>query len=443
MTVQLSLTKKQWHFIRADCEESLYGGAAGGGKSYALLVHALLYALTYAGSRQLLLRRSFPELYRSLILTSWQLFPASLATYRETHHCWQFANGSRLEFGYCGADQDVVRYQSAEYDAIGFDELTHFSAYQYTFLLSRLRGVNAFPKRVKAASNPGGPGHGWVKERFLSRQPYGQPHDYQGRKRIFIPARVYDNPFLCQADPGYLRRLQELPEQERRAFLEGDWDLFAGQFFPEYRRELHGLDPFPLPREWRRFVSLDWGYNDPCAVLWHAVGADGHLYTYRELYVRQQTGSAVAQAINELSQGEEISYYVASPDMWQRRGADSVYGENIADAFQGLGIHLLKADNARVVGWQRVREYLAFAADGAPYWRFFPQTCPHLARTLPALVYDDKRVEDAADGEDHAAESLRYALMSRPRPAPVIRSRSNPLWMFGPQEPAEEHLLDW
>jgi len=427
--MRLALSPKQWQFVRSDCDESLFGGAAGGGKSHALLVNALLFALRYSGSRQLLLRRTFPELRRSLILNSMELYPREIAHYRSSEHCWQFANGSRLEFGYCDSESDVSKYQSAEYDCIGFDELTHFSEYQYSCLMARLRGANDFPKLIKAASNPGGIGHAWVKERFLSCRPWGEPKDFGKRRRIFIPAKVYDNRFLIEKDPGYVERLSELPEWERRAFLEGDWDLFAGQFFAEYRRDLHGMKPFAIPPEWRRFVSIDWGYNDPCAVLWHAV-YDSHVYTYRELYCRQRNASAVAEEINRLSLGEKIDYYVASPDMWQKRGADSVYGENIADSFASRGIHLMKADNARLVGWQRVREYMAESPDGTPFWRFFPEQCPNLARTLPALIFDAKNTEDAADGEDHAPESLRYALMSRPRPK-AEKAKPKKLWMFG------------
>ncbi|MEG1501541.1 MAG: hypothetical protein RR396_06245, partial [Clostridiales bacterium] len=270
-----------------------------------------------------------------------------------------------------------------------------------------------------------------------------QGHDFKGRSRIFIPATVYDNSFLMKADPEYIRRLEELPSLERRAFLDGDWDLFAGQFFSEYRLALHGMKPFALPAHWRRFVSLDWGYNDPCAVLWHAV-CDGHIYTYREFYQRQMTASQVAKKIKELSLGEKIDYYVASPDMWQKRGSDSVYGENIADSFSGEGLYLLKADNARIIGWQRVREYLALAPDGKPFWRFFPDTCPNLGRTLPALVYDKHNVEDAAGGEDHAPESLRYALMSRPRPALVKEIYHKGLWIFDNKKDEEQKgIMDW
>jgi len=417
------LTKKQKIFIDSTCDEVLLGGAAGGGKSHALLIDALIFALKYPASRQLILRRTFPELRRSLILVSFSLYPLELASYFSVEHCWRFANGSRIEFGHCENEYDVSKYQSAEYDCIRFDELTHFTQYQYICLMSRLRGINNYPKQIKSATNPGGIGHHWVKDRFISQGTWGEPFQIHGQSRVFIPAKIYDNCFLMNSDPDYIKRLEQLPQWEKKALLEGDWDLFVGQFFPEYRIDVHGIKPFSIPRQWRRFVSLDWGYNDPCAVLWHAI-CDGHVYTYRELYVREMTANQVAKEIIELSKDEEIAYIAASPDMWQKRGVDSLYGENIADSFTALGLPLVKADNARLVGWQRVREYMAPSPDGKPWWQFFPDLCPNLARTLPAIIYDTKNPEDAADGEDHAAESLRYALMSRPRPAvkPLVQT---------------------
>ncbi len=443
MKLTLRLSPKQYAFVKSDCDETLFGGAAGGGKSYALVADALLYALRYAGSRQLLLRRTFPELRRSLIQTSLSLYPRRAARYLASQNRWEFVNGSSVEFGFCAAEGDVGIYQSAEYDCLRFDELTHFSEYQYLYLLSRLRGANGFPKQVKAATNPGSVGHAWVKRRFVEPAPPGERFCREGRSFLFVPAKVQDNRFLMESDPDYPRRLALLPELERRALLEGDWDLFAGQFFPEYRRDLHGMPPLQIPAGWRRFISIDWGYNDPCAVLWHAV-SDAHVYTYRELYVRQMTASRVAAEICRLSAGEELDYAVASPDMWQTRGVDSVYGANIAESFSAAGLLMLRADNARMVGWQRVREYLSPAADGLPHWRFFPDLCPNLARELPALVYDEKRGEDAKDGDDHAPESLRYALMSRPSPSPAPAPAQNWLpYALRSPAPRGDGLVGW
>lgn len=203
----------------------------------------------------------------------------------------------------------------------------------------------------------------------------------------------------------------------RRAHLYGDWDAMAGQYFREFSRQRHVIAPFELPRWWRRFRSMDWGYNDPCCVLWHAVDGDGRVYTYRELYVRQRRADQVAQSIIKLSGDEEISYTVASPDMWQKRGAilkgDGFEGESLAELFARGGVPLASADNARIAGWQRVRGYMADGADGRPMWQAF-DCCENLIRTLPMLMYSPHNREDAADGEDHAPEALRYGLMSRP-----------------------------
>ena len=416
--MDLSITRKQQAFIEAQADEVLLGGAAGGGKSYGQLIDAFLKALKYPGMRQLILRRTFPELQRSLVTVSLQLYPKEVARYNDSKHIWKFKNGSIIEFGYCESEKDVTRYQSAEYDIIRFDELTHFTEFQYTYLISRVRGANDFPKQLKSTTNPGSVGHGWVKARFIDRcQPNEVYIDDLGRTYLFIPAKVQDNKFLMASDPGYVRRLEQLPDEQRRALLDGDWDVFAGQYFREFRREKHVIDPFEIPPYWKRFRSIDWGYTDPCAVYWHAVGPDSRIYTYRELYITQTNASDVAKKIAAMSQGEDIAYTVMSPDAWAKRGNDAVHGESIAETFIRNGVPVIRADSDRINGWQRMREYMADAPDGKPYWQIF-STCQNLIRTLPTLVHDEHRVEDVSDRcEDHAAESCRYALMSRPSPA--------------------------
>lgn len=226
--------------------------------------------------------------------------------------------------------------------------------------------------------------------------------------------------FLCHfASLLFYKQLEALPEDLRRAHLHDDWDVHAGQYFREFSREKHVCAPFEIPAWWRRFRSMDWGYNDPCCVLWHAVDGEGRVYTYRELYVRQRRAGDVAAKICELSKDENIAYTVASPDMWQNRGAllkanGGFEGESIAELFALSGVALTPADNSRVPGWQRVREFLSPAADGKSAWQAF-DACTNLIRTLPLLIYDAHNREDVADGDDHAREALRYALMSRPR----------------------------
>lgn len=434
--MNLSITKKQKQFIDSTADETLYGGAAGGGKSYGQLIDALLFALKYPGSRQLILRRTFPELKRSLILVSYQIFPVDICKYNASDHVWIFTNGSIVEFGYCDTDGDVQKYQSAEYDVIRFDELTHFTEFQYTYLISRIRGANGYPKQVKATTNPGSEGHAWVKARFIDvAEPGAVYRDETGRTRVFIPALVHENRFLMDADPQYIQRLEQLPGDQRKALLDGEWNLFVGQYFKEFRYEKHVVEPFELEQHWKRFVSIDWGYNDPCAVYWHAITQDSRIYTYREYYQNQRTAKQVAESILDMSNGEKIDYVVCSPDMWAKRGNDAVHGESIAETMMRCGLPLIKADNDRINGWMRMHEYLADAPDGKPYWQIF-STCRNLIRTLPALVHDDTKVEDVSDkSEDHAAESCRYALMSRPSPAKVPQPQRKPIWNFEKHKP--------
>ena len=426
--IDLSITRKQKQFIDASETEVLFGGAAGGGKSYAQCIDALLFALKYPGSKQLLLRRTFPELELSILRTVREMYPAEIWRYNVQQHTGRFLNGSVVDFGYINSEQDLTRYQSAEFDVIRFDELTHFTEEMYRYLFSRLRGANSFPKQIKSSTNPGSVGHGWVKARFIDPAPANTVITTAQGTRRFIPSKVQDNRFLMENDPEYIERLKNLSENEQKALLYGSWDVFEGQYFTEWDREKHVIEPFTVPEDWRRFRSMDWGFNDPCCVLWYAVGPDGTLYVYREMYVRQVMSPDLADRVKELSEGEKIAYTAASPDMWAERGIADISGVTIAEVFASHGVPLIKADNTRVPGWQRVREYLQVPEGGRPRLQIF-STCTNLIRTLPVMTYDAHRVEDVGDGlEDHACESLRYGIMSRPRPAPVKAERKLPAY---------------
>ena len=424
-SLSLSITKKQKAFLDATETEVLFGGAAGGGKSYAQCIDALLFALQYAGSKQLLLRRTFPELELSILRTVREMYPQEVWRYNVQQHSGKFLNGSVIDFGYINSEQDLTRYQSAEFDVIRFDELTHFTEEMYRYLFSRLRGANSFPKQIKSSTNPGSIGHGWVKARFIDPAPPNTVITTAQGTRRFIPSKVQDNKFLMESDPDYIERLKNLSENEQKALLYGSWDVFEGQYFTEWDRDKHVITPFTIPEDWRRFRSMDWGFNDPCCVLWYAVGPDGTLYVYRELYVRQVMSPDLADKVRELSEGEKITYTAASPDMWAERGIADISGVTIAEVFAAHGVPLIKADNTRIPGWQRVREYLA---GEKPRLQVF-STCTNLIRTLPVMTYDGHRVEDIGDGlEDHACESLRYGIMSRPRPAPVKQKPKEPVY---------------
>ena len=416
--------ERQREFFLSRARHTAYGGARGGGKSWAMRRKFILLALRYHGLNLLLLRRTLPELRENhLIPMQRELY--GFAVYNSAERVFRFPNGSRIKLGYCDTMQDVYQYQGQEYAVIGLEEATHFTEEQMRFLTTCNRTTRKdFSPRMYYTCNPGNVGHAWVKRLFIDRL-YAEnenPNDY-----LFIPARIYDNKVLLEADPNYIRQLEALPEELRRAHLDGEWDVHAGQYFREFSRDRHVIEPFEIPSWWRRFRSMDWGYNDPCCVLWHAVDGENRVYTYRELYVRETRAGEVAAMVLELSRGESISYTVASPDMWQKRGAvlsgaGGFEGETLAELFTSSGLSLTPADNSRVPGWNRVRDVLAVAPDGRPNWLCFSD-CRNLIRQLPALQFDQHNREDAADGDDHAPEALRYALMSRPHAGkqPIIR----------------------
>lgn len=417
-------SERQREFFLSRARHTAYGGARGGGKSWAMRRKFILLALRYPGLNLLLLRRTLPELRENhLIPMQRELY--GFAVYNSAERVFRFPNGSRIKLGYCDTMQDVYQYQGQEYAVIGLEEATHFTEEQMRFLTTCNRTTRKdFSPRMYYTCNPGNVGHAWVKRLFIDRL-YAEnenPNDY-----LFIPARIYDNKVLLDADPNYIRQLEALPEELRRAHLDGNWDVHAGQYFREFSRDRHVIEPFEIPSWWRRFRSMDWGYNDPCCVLWHAVDGENRVYTYRELYVRETRAGEVAAMVLELSRGESISYTVASPDMWQKRGAvlsgaGGFEGETLAELFTSSGLSLTPADNSRVPGWNRVRDFLAVAPDGRPNWLCFSD-CRNLIRQLPALQFDQHNREDAADGDDHAPEALRYALMSRPHAGkqPIIR----------------------
>lgn len=339
------------------------------------------------------------------------------AKYNDGKHRWIFKNGSILQFAHCEHESDVTDYQSQQIDLLIFDESTQFTRFIVRYLLTRNRAtVDGITPFCIMATNPGNVGHGWHKQEFIDPGIIGKPFDVEvepGRweRHYFLPARLSDNKILEERDPGYRRNLENQDEDTRRALLEGDWDVFAGQYFKSFRKEKHTCEEFPIPQNWRRFISIDWGYSAPCAVLWHTLEPDtGRIYTYRELYISETDASDVARLIVEMSGSEEIAYAKASPDMWQERGLgrNIMGGQTIAETFQAVWdkekfyTPLERADNRRIMGWMRMREYMKDAPDGKPYWIIF-KSCTNLIRTLPEMVHDPRNVEDIDDNsEDHA-----------------------------------------
>lgn len=438
----LELTKTQKMFMDADADEVLFGGAAGGGKSYGQLADALIYALKYPGSKQLILRKTYPELEHSMIITSLTFYPKSVCKYSSATRKWNFVNNSVIEFGYCAAKADVLRYQGAEYEVVRFDELTHFTEDQYTYLISRIRGVNPYPKMVKSSTNPGGIGHSWVKRRFIDGiEPNKVSSDPEtGARRLFIPSYVQDNVFLMKSDKSYIKRLEQLPEKERKALLCGEWDIYDGQVFAEWRnsamgkrtrRWSHVIEPFDIPKEWRRYRSFDFGYSKPFAVSWYAVDHDGRAYNYRELYgctgepdvgVRW-TAQKIADKIREIEEKEDgdcTIVGIADPAIWNNTGSSE---GSIADMMEQRGVYFEKGNHDRLAGKMQVHYRLAFDEDGLPMIYFF-DTCKNMIRTLPQLGYDPVRPEDVNTGqEDHLYDALKYFLMTNPIP---VRQNEEP-----------------
>lgn len=412
--MDIEITEKQDLFINSQAFETLFGGAAGGGKSYGQLVDALLYALKYPKSKQIIFRRTFPDLERSIIRTSLELYPKEIASYNSSKHIWRFKNGSIIDFGYIDNENDVYQYQSAEYDVIRFDELTHFTEYMYVYMISRCRGANPYPKRIKSSTNPGGIGHSWVKERFIDIGESNTIHNIKQEdgtttSRIFIPSLVQDNLFLMSNDPDYLIRLQNLPEKEKKALLYGEWDIFDGQFFTEFKRDIHVCKPFEIPKTWRIFRTRDYGL-DMCACYWIALDWNMNAYVYKELYESNLIVSEAARKINEMTT-EEIYCDYAPPDLWNRN-RDT--GKSTSDIFAENGQYLTKADNNRVTGWLAVHEWLKVIEDEQEQktckLHIF-SNCVNLIRTLPAVQHDEKNPNDVANEPHeltHAPDALRY-----------------------------------
>ena len=403
----------------------LFGGAAGGGKSYAQLIDALLYAAKYPKSKQLILRRTYPELERSLILVHLGLYPKEIYSYNSSAHRGTFKNGSTVEFGYCDNEKDVFKYQSAEYDVIRFDELTHFTKTMYTYLISRLRGANGYPKQVKSSTNPGGVGHAWVKERFIDPAPPLQQINTEDGSRIFIPAKVQENSFLMAKDPKYLQRLNNLSESDRKALRDGVWDLAEGQYFTEWDAGIHVVQPFTIPREWERVFAMDYGL-DMLAGYWIALDTVGNAFVYREIYESGHSISEAALAIQEHAAGDTVVEWIAPPDLWNRR-QDS--GRSAADIFADYGIYLRKASNDRVHGWLDLKEWLkpikGEAGETTARLRVF-STCRNLIRCLPAVIHDPRRPNDISNEPHeltHSVDAMRYFVASRPQPTQLPRAK--------------------
>ena len=400
--------KKQELFFSSKAKFTAYGGARGGGKSWALRRKLVLLCLRYAGIKCLIIRRSFPELqYNHILPLRAEL--GECVKYSESGKCFKFPNGSVLKLGYMSDDGDTLQYQGQEYDIIALDEATQLTEYRFSALKACLRGTNGYPKRMYLSCNPGGVGHAWVKRLFIDRIYHDgeNPDDY-----AFIQATAYDNTVLMEKDGEYINTLKSLPKELRAAWLDGRWDLFEGQFFSEISEDIHVIPPFELPYGVRRIGGLDYGF-DMLAFVCLAIDEDGRVYVEREYSEPNLTLSSAAHKIAEMCRGLDVDYISASPDLWNRRQDSGLSGFEIMANVHGMP-PLIKADNRRVPGWRALREYLK-ADGGEPKMKFF-KTCFDTFRCLSSLTYDKMKAEDASDTPHeitHLPEALRYAVMSR------------------------------
>ena len=416
----------QTQFLAASEREVFYGGARGGGKSYAMLIDPLRYC-DKAKHRCLLLRRSMPEL-RDLINHSQQLYPKAFpgAKWREQEKEWRFPSGAKIEFGYAENTTDVLRYQGQSYTWIGVDELPQYPNPDiYNFLRSSLRSVDPeIPVFMRATGNPGNVGSTWVKEMFVDpaipntrfsidiQTPVGN----RSITRRFIPAKLQDNPYLMQTEDYYIM-LASLPEVQRKQFLEGDWGAYEDAAFPEFNRSVHVVKPFDIPKNWHRFRSCDWGYSSPACVLWFAIDFDNNLWIYRELYTKKVVADVFARKVLEMEHGEYIRYGVLDSSTWARRGD---VGPSIAETMITAGCRWRPSDRSprsRINGKLELHKRLSVRDKGDKKQPslFVFDNCINLIRTLPLLPCDKNNPEDVdTHTEDHAYDALRYGCMSRP-----------------------------
>ena len=444
--------------------EALYGGAAGGGKSDALLTEALrqVHIPHYRG---LILRKTYPQL-SELIDRSRDLYSPAFpkAKYNDSKHFWIFPSGAKIYFGAMQHTKDRINYQGKRYDFIAFDELTHFTWDEYSYMFSRNRPSGSGTRvYIRATTNPGGIGHSWVKERFITAAPPLTPIKTEmnivkpdgglmtvTRNRIFVPSTVFDNSELLKNDPNYLANLSMLPEKEKNALLYGDWDSFTGQVFAEWKNDsahygdrqfTHVIEPFLIPKEWKIYRGFDFGYSRPFAVEWLAVDHDGRIYVIAELYGCTETPNQGVKYTPQQIAGKIKQMESEHPNLKGRKIigiadpaiAKAETGQSIEDMMAKEGVFFSMGDHQRLPGKMQFHYRFAFDERGIPMMYVF-NNCRHFIRTIPTLVYDSTNVEDIdSGGEDHIYDCVRYVLMENP-----ISPRKNVLSTQKEENPLED-----
>ena len=426
----------QTDFLAAGEQDVLYGGAAGGGKSFAMLVDPLRF-MNRSEHRALLLRRSMPEL-RELIDKSRELYTKAFpgAKFREVEKVWKFPSGATLEFGYLDRDADVYRYQGQSYSWIGIDELTQYpTEFPLQYLQSRLRTTDSEIKPyIRCTANPGGVGGHWVRKRYLTPAPPNEAFKGpDGLTRKFIPARLEDNPYLSK-DGRYEQMLASLPPVQRKQLLEGNWDVAEGAAFVEFNPEIHVIPPFKIPIHWAKYKGVDYGYAAESCCVWATIDPDDNtLIIYRELYRKGLTGSALAEMITAYEKDDHKSIQgVFDTAAWNKTG---VGGPTVGETLVRAGHKLRPADKNRIQGKIQIHEYLKQnKTTGRPKLQIF-SNCVNLIRELQSIPVDPNKPEDVdTKASDHAYDALRYLIMSRPS-KPSAYSRMKEIKRFTPSDP--------
>ena len=416
-------SERQTKFHTARVDDALYGGAAGGGKTAAIVAEGVTIALEHPGIPVDFFRRTIPELKGTI---QQEIYKQCAAYISAGHMAWhgqdrqfKLTNGSVLNLNYCDTDADIYRYQGREMPVILVDELTQFPQSWIEYLKTRNRSSNPdWPVIFRAGTNPGGIGHGWVKTRYVDIGSPETVHTDPETKetRIYIPAKVDDHPLEAFRE-SYSKKLDAITDQDlKRALRHGDWDVFAGQVFTEWRYEKHTVEPFSIPEHWIKWFAYDYGYNTWAAGLWLTKDPQtDRIFVYREFYETQMPVSRQAEQQNMLESGEQVRVKLADPAIWKSPG-NAETGETVAALFERSKRIFTPANNERIAGKNVIHEALAIAPDGLPKLRVF-RSCVNLIRTLPSLPYDKHRVEDVdTQAEDHLYDALRYGLMNQ-RPA--------------------------
>ena len=429
----------QTDFLSSSEREVLYGGSAGGGKSYAMLADPL-HGLNDPNFSGLLVRHTTEEL-RELIQKSQELYPRAIPgiKWSERKSQWISPRGGRLWMSYLDKDMDVTRYQGQAFNWIGFDELTQWpSPFAWDYMRSRLRSASSMELGLymRATTNPGGSGHSWVKKMFIDPAPYNKPfwatnietgeeikypagHSKAGQslfKRRFIPASLFDNPYLAESG-DYEAMLLSLPEHQRKQLLEGNWDVNEGAAFPEWNRAIHIVEPFKIPSNWTKFRACDYGYGSYTGVVWIAVSPSEQLVVYRELYCSKVTATDLADMVLEAeAEDGTIRYGVLDSSLWHKRGDT---GPSLAEQMNMKGCRWRPSDRSRgsrVAGKNEMHRRLQVDEYTEEPRMVFFSTCTNTVAQLPSIPLDKRNPEDVdTNAEDHLYDALRYGIMTRPR----------------------------